>query len=135
MSKLDDMAKYRSEGMIRAYEIAKKAQDEGKDPVKALGDELAFRKRYKLDTILTEKEVRRTCEPYLNGVRNEAASAIMTVACMVLWDVFHFGGKERLPKFVRECQVYISGLAEGSLSWETLDEELWEHCKVRVKVE
>ena len=135
MSKLDDMAKYRSEGMIRAYEIAKKAQDEGRDPVKALGDELTFRKRYKLDTILTEKEVRRTCEPYLNGVRNEAASAIMTVACMVLWDVFHFGGKIRLPKFVRECQVYISGLAEGSLSWETLDEELWEHCKVRVKVE
>lgn len=135
MSKLDDMAKYRSEGMIRAHEIVKKAQDAGEDPVKALEKELAFRRRYKLDTILTAKEIKRACKPYLDGVRNEAASAIMTVACLVLWDVFHFGGEKRLPKFVRECQVYINGLADGSLTWEALDDELWEHCKLKIKVE
>ena len=135
MSKLDDMAKYRSEGMLRACEIAQKAQDAGEDPVEAIKKELAFRKRYKLDTILTEKEIVRACKPYLDGVRNEAATAVMTVACLVLWDVFHFGGKERLPKFVQECQVYINGLAEGSLDWQTLDDELWKHCRLKIKVE
>ena len=135
MSKFDVLGQGRNEGMVLALEIAQKAKDAGKDPVEAIKKELAFRKRYKLDTILTEKEIIRACKPYLDGVRNEAATAVMTVACLVLWDVFHFGGKERLPKFVQECQVYINGLAEGSLDWQTLDDELWKHCRLKIKVE
>ena len=127
MSKEDQKAFWRSEGMLFAHKIIKTAQMEGRDPVKALEDELAFRKRVKLDTILTKKELEEANKRYLaNAIESCGALAMVT-----LWDEFHFG-KVRNARFIDAYTRNTDAFFEGYLTWEDVLETLDKKCDIKI---
>lgn len=128
MSKEDQKAFWRSEGMLFAHKIIKTAQAEGRDPVKALEDELAFRKRIKLDTLLTKKELDKACENY-KAVMLDSVTAL---ALATLWDEFGFGGKRRLPRFADAFRRNVEAFFEGNLTWEMVEETLKTECGITI---
>ena len=128
MSKEDQKAFWRSEGMLFAHKIVKTAQAEGRDPVKALEDELKFRKRVRLDTLLTKKELDKACENY-NAVMLDSVTAL---ALATLWDEFGFGGKRRLPRFADAFQRNVEAFFEGNLTWEMIEDTLKTECGITI---
>ena len=127
MSKEDQKAFWRSEGMLFAHKIVKTAQAEGRDPVKALEDELAFRKRVRLDTLLTKKELEEANKRYLaNAIESCRALAMVT-----LWDEFHFG-KVRNARFIDAYTRNTDAFFEGYLTWEDVIETLDKKCDMRI---
>ena len=127
MSKEDQKAFWRSEGMLFAHKIVKTAQAEGRDPVKALEDELAFRKRIKLDTLLTKKELEEANKRYLaNAIESCGALAMVT-----LWDEFHFG-KVRNARFIDAYTRNTDAFFEGYLTWEDVIETLDKECGIKI---
>ena len=128
MSKEDQKAFWRSEGMLFAHKIIKTAADEGRDPVKALEDELAFRKRIKLDTLLTKKELDNACENYKAAMLD----SVTALALATLWDEFGFGGKRRLPRFADAFQRNVEAFFEGHLTWEMIEETLKTECGITI---
>ena len=128
MSKEDQKAFWRSEGMLFAHKIIKTAQAEGRDPVKALEDELAFRKRIRLDTILTKKELDKACENYKAAMLD----SVTALALATLWDEFGFGGKRRLPRFADAFRRNVEAFFEGNLTWEMIEETLKAECGITI---
>lgn len=128
MSKEDQKAFWRSEGMLFAHKIIKTAQAEGRDPVKALEDELAFRKRVKLDTLLTKKELDKACENY----RINILDSVTALALATLWDEFGFGGKRRLPRFADAFRRNVEAFFEGNLTWEMIEQTLDTECGMKI---
>ncbi len=127
MSKEDQKAFWRSEGMLFAHKIIKTAQAEGRDPVKALEDELAFRKRVRLDTLLTKRELEEANKRYLaNAIESCGALAMVT-----LWDEFHFG-KVRNARFIDAYTRNTDAFFEGYLTWEDVIETLDKKCDMRI---
>ena len=129
MSKEDQKAFWRSEGMLFAHKIIKTAQAEGRDPVKALEAELAFRKRVKLDTLLTKKELEEANKRYLaNAIESCGALAMVT-----LWDEFHFG-KVRNARFIDAYTRNTDAFFEGYLTWEDVIETLATKCDMKIEL-
>ena len=128
MSKEDQKAFWRSEGMLFAHKIVKTAQAEGRDPVKALEDELAFRKRIRLDTLLTKKELDKACENYKAAMLD----SVTALALATLWDEFGFGGKRRLPRFADAFQRNVEAFFEGNLTWEMIEDTLKTECGITI---
>jgi len=127
MSKLDILNEGREQGMLFAHKIVKTAQMEGRDPVKALEDELAFRKRIKLDTLLTKKELEEANKRYLaNAIESCGALAMVT-----LWDEFHFG-KVRNARFIDAYTRNTDAFFEGYLTWEDVLETLDKKCDIKI---
>lgn len=127
MSKLDHINEGREQGMLFAHKIIKTAQAEGRDPVKALEDELKFRKRVKLDTLLTKKELEEANKRYLaNAIESCGALAMVT-----LWDEFHFG-KVRNARFIDAYTRNTDAFFEGYLTWEDVIETLDKKCDMRI---
>lgn len=127
MSKLDHINEGREQGMLFAHKIIKTAQAEGRDPVKALEDELAFRKRIKLDTLLTKKELEEANKRYLaNAIESCGALAMVT-----LWDEFHFG-KVRNARFIDAYTRNTDAFFEGYLTWEDVIETLDKKCDMKI---
>ncbi len=127
MSKEDQKAFWRSEGMLFAHKIVKTAQAEGRDPVKALEDELKFRKRVRLNTLLTKKELEEANKRYLaNAIESCGALAMVT-----LWDEFHFG-KVRNARFIDAYTRNTDAFFEGYLTWEDVIETLDKKCDMRI---
>lgn len=96
--------------------------------MQALEDELKFRKRIKLDTLLTKKELDDACEKYKNNAVNSCAA----LAMVTLWDAFGFGGKRRLPKFLDEYCRNVDAFFEGTLTWEMVLETLDKKCGIKI---
>ena len=128
MSKEDQKAFWRSEGMLFAHKIVKTAQAEGRDPVKALEDELAFRKRIRLDTLLTKKELDKAGENYKAAMLD----SVTALALATLWDEFGFGGKRRLPRFADAFQRNVEAFFEGNLTWEMIEDTLKTECGITI---
>lgn len=128
MSREDQKAFWRSEGMLFAHKIIKTAQAEGRDPVKALEDELAFRKRVKLDTLLTKKELDKACENYKAAMLD----SVTALALATLWDEFGFGGKRRLPRFADAFQRNVEAFFDGNLTWEMIEDTLKTECGITI---
>lgn len=129
MSKLDILAEGREQGMLFAHKIIKTAQMEGRDPVKALEDELAFRKRVRLDTLLTKRELEEANKRYLaNAIESCGALAMVT-----LWDEFHFG-KVRNARFIDAYTRNTDAFFEGYLTWEDVIETLDEKCDMKIEL-
>lgn len=127
MSKLDILNEGREQGILFAHKIIKTAQAEGRDPVKALEDELAFRKRIKLDTLLTKKELEEANKRYLaNAIESCGALAMVT-----LWDEFHFG-KVRNARFIDAYTRNTDAFFEGYLTWEDVLETLDKKCDIKI---
>lgn len=129
MSKLDHINEGREQGMLFAHKIIKTAQMEGRDPVKALEDELAFRKRVRLDTLLTKRELEEANKRYLaNAIESCGALAMVT-----LWDEFHFG-KVRNARFIDAYTRNTDAFFEGYLTWEDVIETLATKCDMKIEL-
>ena len=83
-SKLDILAEGREQGILLARRLVEDAQKEGRDPLEAIDNELGYRKRYKQQSRFTKKEISEAYESY----REETTVTLMSIACIVLWDVF-----------------------------------------------
>lgn len=128
MSKLDILNEGREQGILFAHKIAKMAAAEGKDPVEALEGEIKYRKRIQLNTLLTQKELDDACMKYkLNTIQS-----CLALSMIVLWDVFGFGGRRRLIRFMSEYKTYIDAFSEGSLTWEDILETLDTKCGIKL---
>lgn len=128
MSKLDILNEGREQGMLHAHKIMTLAKERGEDPVKALEDELAFRKRIKLDTLLTKKELDKACENY----RAVMLDSVTALALATLWDEFGFGGKRRLPRFADAFRRNVEAFYEGHLTWEMIEQTLDTECGMKI---
>lgn len=127
MSREDQKAFWRSEGMLFAHKIIKTAQAEGEDPIEALEAELKFRKRVRLDTLLTKRELEEANKRYLaNAIESCGALAMVT-----LWDEFHFG-KVRNARFIDAYTRNTDAFFEGYLTWEDVIETLDKKCDMRI---
>ena len=130
MSKLDILNEGRAQGMLFAHKIIKTAQAEGRDPVKALEDELKFRQRIKLDTLLTKKELDKACENYKAAMLD----SVTALALATLWDEFGFGGKRRLPRFADAFRRNVEAFFEGNLTWEMIEDTLKTECGYKMEL-
>lgn len=84
MAKLNVLQEGRDQGMAFAYQIALKAQREGKDPAKAIDDELHLRRKRDIVTLRTAKEVEHDNREsvYL------AYKVAMVISMATLWGEF-----------------------------------------------
>ena len=128
MSKLDILAEGREQGILLARKVVEAAQKDGRDPLKAIDDELAYRKRFGQQSKLTRKEIQEAFPSF----REETKCTLMGVAGIVLWDRFGFGGNKRLPLFFEECEVYLNALANGSVTWADIDGILKDKCGILI---
>lgn len=122
MSKRDQMLEYRMQGLGFAYDIAKKAQDEGRDPVKALDAELRARRRRHQSILYTSAEWEKDHQEAINISYKMA----LVVAMAALWGEFGFGGRKRLPDFFDSYLHYIMAIGKGPEAGGTSIEELVE---------
>ena len=113
--------------LIRREKLAA-LQAEGRDPVKALEDELKFRQRIKLDTLLTKKELDKACENYKAAMLD----SVTALALATLWDEFGFGGKRRLPRFADAFRRNVEAFFEGNLTWEMIEDTLKTECGITI---
>lgn len=127
MSKLDILNEGREQGLLHAHKIMTLAKERGEDPVEALEAELKFRKRVRLDTLLTKKELEEANKRYLaNAIESCGALAMVT-----LWDEFHFG-KVRNARFIDAYTRNTDAFFEGYLTWEDVLETLDKKCDIKI---
>lgn len=128
MSKLDILNEGREQGMLHAHKIMTLAKERGEDPVEALEAELKFRKRVRLNTLLTKKELDKACENYKAAMLD----SVTALALATLWDEFGFGGKRRLPRFADAFQRNVEAFFEGNLTWEMIEDTLKTECGITI---
>lgn len=93
MSKVQDLARARADGLDMALRIVKAAQKDGKDPAEAITKELRFRGYSGVAGNLTEAE-------YSHDTRQIKMYTIMTIKAVAMisaWEAFGFG-KTRLDR-------------------------------------
>lgn len=112
MSKADQVAHGRNEGMTFALKICKDAKNEGRDPVEALEKEVAFRLRTKIEVLATTKELDRASET----MKETTIKTMLAAALIVLWEQFRFG-HIRGTRFRNAFITYVAALYEQSITW------------------
>ena len=129
MSKLDILNEGREQGLLHAHKIMTLAKERGEDPIEALEAELKFRKRVRLNTLLTKKELEEANKRYLaNAIESCGALAMVT-----LWDEFHFG-KVRNERFLDAYTRNTDAFFEGYLTWEDVIETLATKCDMKIEL-
>ena len=127
MSKSDQIALGRNQGLAFALKITAEAQQAGKDPVEELRRELRARKLMKLQICATQKELDKASETV-----NATTAKTMLSACMVvLWEQFGFG-KVRLTRLMEHFMTYVMALNEGSIGWFDITDTLYEKTGVEI---
>lgn len=122
MGKLEDMHQYRTEGLSLAARVVKEAQEAGRDPLKALEDELKFRGRTKVSVLYTQREILKNNFE----MQDHTVRTILAVALLALNQEFGFGKKRMMDfkdEFLRIAQSMIEGVTTGSDLLEYLDSE------------
>lgn len=105
MSKSDQIALGRNQGLDLARRIVAQAQQDGADPLKALDMEIRSRHIIGIAAKMTKSE----WEKEFAAAMELAYKAAMVIAMAVLWGDFGWGGVKRLPKF---CSAYLNYLME-----------------------
>ena len=59
-----------------------------------------------------------------------AVENYMIIAVSVLCDKFGFGGRVRIPKFVKEVQEKAENINQGYVTFEDLKQQLYEDHKI-----
>ena len=127
MSKLDQIAQGRNEGMVFALKIAAEAQQAGKDPVEELRRELRARKLMKLQILATQKELDKASET----IKATTAKTMLSACMVVLWEQFGFG-KVRLTRLMEHFMTYVMALNEGSIGWFDITDLLYEKTGITI---
>jgi hypothetical protein len=119
MSKVQDMARARADGLDMALRIVRAAQKEGKDPAEAIAKELRFRGYSGVAGNLTEAE-------YSHDTRQIKLYTIMTLKAVALisaWEEFGFE-KSRLDRLDAQMEIYAQALVKEEITWTDVLEML-----------
>ena len=119
MSKVQDMARARADGLDMALRIVRAAQKEGKDPAEAIAKELRFRGYSGVAGNLTEAE-------YSHDTLKIKMYTIMTLKAVALisaWEEFGFG-KSRLDRLDAQMEIYAQALVREEITWTDVLEML-----------
>lgn len=111
MSKTDDLAQGRIEGMIYAERIV------SKDGLEGLQEEIKKRGYSGISINVSHKEM----EKATSQMRNMMMDTIMAMSMGILHDEFGYG-HDRLQRFVDKFQEGAELLAEGVITWEQIIE-------------
>lgn len=127
MSRADQIAQGRNEGMVFALKIVAETQRAGKDPVEELRRELRARKLMKLQICATQKEVDQASE----CIKTTTMKTMLSACMIVLWEQFGFG-KVRLLRLMENFYTYVDALNEGSITWFDITDLLKEKTGVEI---
>ena len=127
MSKSDQIALGRNQGLAFALKIAAEAQQAGKDPVEELRRELRARKLMKLQILATQKELDKASET----IKATTAKTMLSACMVVLWEQFGFG-KVRLTRLMEHFMTYVMALNEGSIGWFDITDLLYEKTGITI---
>ena len=127
MSRADQIAQGRNEGMVFALKITAEAQRAGKDPVEELRKELRARKLMKLQICATQKEVDQASD----CIKTTTMKTMLSACMIVLWEQFGFG-KVRLLRLMENFYTYVDALNEGSITWFDITDLLKEKTGVEI---
>ena len=127
MSKSDQIALGRNQGLAFALKITAEAQQAGKDPVEELRRELRVRKLMKLQICATQKELDKASET----IKATTAKTMLSACMVVLWEQFGFG-KVRLTRLMEHFMTYVMALNEGSIGWFDITDLLYEKTGITI---
>lgn len=119
-TKVSDMIEWRDQGLGLGYKIAKEAQAAGKDPVKAISDEIQNRRNCSISALVTKAEWQHDHDAAFRYTFKMG----LIIAMATLWGEFKFGGVKRLPAFVDEYVHYVIEIGKGEEAGGTSIEEL-----------
>lgn len=127
MSKSDQIAIGRNQGLVFALKIAAEAQQAGKDPVEELRRELRARKLMKLQILATQKELDQASD----CIKVTTMKTMLSACMVVLWEQFGFG-KVRLLRLMENFYTYVDALNEGSIGWFDITDLLYEKTGITI---
>ena len=127
MSKSDQIALGRNQGLAFALKITAEAQRAGKDPVEELRRELRARNLMKLQICATQKELDRASET----IKVTTMKTMLSACMVVLWEQFGFG-KIRLTRLMEHFMIYVMALNEGSIGWFDITDLLYEKTGITI---
>ena len=127
MSKSDQIALGRNQGLAFALKIASEAQQAGKDPVEALRTEMRARRLMGLQILATQKELDKASET----IKATTAKTMLSACMVVLWEQFGFG-KVRLTRLMEHFMTYVMALNEGSIGWFDITDLLYEKTGITI---
>lgn len=127
MSKSDQIALGRNQGLAFALKITAEAQQAGKDPVEALRIEMRARHLMGLQILATQKELDKASET----IKATTAKTMLSACMVVLWEQFGFG-KVRLTRLMEHFMTYVMALNEGSIGWFDITDLLYEKTGITI---
>lgn len=128
MSKVQDLARARADGLDMALRIVKAAQKDGKDPAEAIAKELRFRGYSGVAGNLTEAEYNHDTL----RIKLYTIITVKAVAMIAAWEAFGFG-KERLDRLDQQMEIYATALIREEITWTDILEMLEAKLKRKVK--
>ena len=127
MSKSDQIALGRNQGLAFALKITAEAQQAGKDPVEALRIEMRARRLMGLQILATQKELDQASD----CIKTTTIKTMLSACMVVLWEQFGFG-KVRLLRLMENFYTYVDALNEGSITWFDITDLLYEKTGVEI---
>ena len=127
MSKSDQIALGRNQGLAFALKITAEAQQAGKDPVEALRTEMRARRLMGLQILATQKELDKASET----IKATTIKTMLAASMISLWERFGFG-KVRQERFMNQFMTYVGALNNGSISWFDITDTLYEKTGITI---
>ena len=127
MSKSDQIAEGRNQGLAFALKITAEAQQAGKDPVEALRIEMRARRLMGLQILATQKELDKASET----IKETTIKTMLAASMISLWERFGFG-KVRQTRFMNQFMTYVNALNSGSISWFDITDTLYEKTGITI---
>lgn len=100
MAKLSQIQIGRNDGMVFAYEIVKKAEADGKNPVEVLGKEIKMRNATGISARMVHEEIQQLKDELLKSALQVVYMTSSVLMSMTLRDLWGFG-KDRIQKTLR----------------------------------
>ena len=127
MSRADQIALGRNQGLAFALKITAEAQHAGKDPVEALRVEMRARRLMGLQILATQKELDRASQT----IKETTIKTMLAASMISLWERFGFG-KVRQTRFMNQFMTYVNALNNGSISWFDITDTLYEKTGITI---
>lgn len=117
MSKQDILADGINQGLHMALRLAEEAEERGARVSDVLASEIRYRGATGIRICMSKAEIKKASE----NIARMNAELDAGITLFTLWQDFGFG-KKRLNHFVKERDVNLKALGEGSINWkEVLD--------------
>lgn len=121
MGRMSKIEQARWDGFNRACRIAK---EQGVD---ALLEEQKRRGVSKISVVIPEAEFRAQ----MNLWKSNCLQTVLLMSIAVLHDEFDFGGRKRIPRFIKRFNQKSECLADDYLKWHDIAEQMVEETGIR----